>query len=81
MQSLSSPKIAFLHEVSNYPMYVRVCGANSNTVVGWGSTQSDPGFGAVQDNASIKAKVINLINATRTIMRGTEPVEYMKAPI
>ena len=48
--------------------------SRSNTLfaVGWGTTQSEPGFGATQDNASIKAKMINLISSVRTLMRGTK---------
>jgi hypothetical protein len=38
--------------------------------VGWGSTQGEPSFGGqMQDNTSVKAKLINLINSVRTLMR------------
>ncbi|KAF2482208.1 Yos1-like protein [Neohortaea acidophila] len=39
--------------------------------IGWGSTQNEPaGFGgSSQDSASVKAKMINLINSVRTLMR------------
>jgi len=37
--------------------------------IGWGRTQYDPGFGATPDNASIKAKSVNLIASVRTVMR------------
>ncbi|CAK4023756.1 related to YOS1, subunit of the Yip1p-Yif1p Complex, required for Transport between the ER and the [Lecanosticta acicola] len=41
--------------------------------IGWGSSQQTPdGFGAsssAADQASIKAKMINLINSVRTLMR------------
>ncbi|KAI1928673.1 hypothetical protein LOZ39_001171 [Ophidiomyces ophidiicola] len=37
--------------------------------VGWGRTQSDPGFGTVNDDSSIKAKSVNLIASVRTVMR------------
>lgn len=44
----------------------------NNTTVGWGSTQNEPAFGGgVQDSTSVKAKVINLINSVRTLMRST----------
>lgn len=39
-------------------------------VVGWGNTQqSEPGFGASNDTASVKAKIVNLIASVRTLMR------------
>ncbi|RMY31152.1 hypothetical protein D0865_15078 [Hortaea werneckii] len=37
--------------------------------VGWGSSQQEPAFGGMQDNTSVKAKMINLINSVRTLMR------------
>ncbi|PGH27350.1 hypothetical protein AJ80_01062 [Polytolypa hystricis UAMH7299] len=37
--------------------------------IGWGRTQHDAGFGASADNASIKAKSVNLIASVRTVMR------------
>lgn len=38
--------------------------------VGWGNTQqSEPGFGASNDTASVKAKIVNLIASVRTLMR------------
>ena len=38
--------------------------------VGWASTASqDPGFGGQQDTTSVKARVINLISAVRTVTR------------
>ncbi|KAI1933174.1 hypothetical protein LOZ58_004469 [Ophidiomyces ophidiicola] len=37
--------------------------------IGWGRTQSDPGFGTVNDDSSIKAKSVNLIASVRTVMR------------
>ncbi|QIW95843.1 hypothetical protein AMS68_001361 [Peltaster fructicola] len=38
--------------------------------IGWGSTQNEPSFGqGSQDNASLKARTINLINSVRTLMR------------
>ncbi|KAK5696806.1 hypothetical protein LTR97_008110 [Elasticomyces elasticus] len=38
--------------------------------IGWGSAQNEPAFGGgVQDNTSAKAKMINLINSVRTLMR------------
>ena len=39
--------------------------------VGWGSTQNEPAFGGMQDNAGVKSKLINLINSVRTLMRST----------
>jgi len=36
--------------------------------IGWGSSQ-EPSFGGMQDQTSIKAKIINLINSVRTLMR------------
>ena len=40
------------------------------SVVGWGNTQqSEPGFGASNDTASVKAKIVNLIASVRTLMR------------
>ncbi|KAK5155910.1 hypothetical protein LTS14_005476 [Recurvomyces mirabilis] len=41
------------------------------TTVGWGtSQQSEPSFGGgMQDNTSVKAKMINLISSVRTLMR------------
>ncbi|KAK3709278.1 hypothetical protein LTR37_011016 [Vermiconidia calcicola] len=39
--------------------------------IGWGNTQNEPAFGGggMQDNASVKGKLINLINSVRTLMR------------
>jgi len=38
--------------------------------IGWGSSQPEPAFGGgMQDNTSVKAKMINLINSVRTLMR------------
>jgi len=37
--------------------------------IGWGRIQPDPSFGATHDNASIKAKSVNLIASVRTVMR------------
>ncbi|EEQ28219.1 conserved hypothetical protein [Microsporum canis CBS 113480] len=37
--------------------------------VGWSRTQYDAGFGATQDNTSIKAKSADLIASVRTVMR------------
>ncbi|KAI9879945.1 MAG: hypothetical protein M1830_006253 [Pleopsidium flavum] len=37
--------------------------------IGWGNAQSDPGFGASSDTASVKAKIVNLIASVRTLMR------------
>ncbi|KAJ5779673.1 hypothetical protein N7457_007393 [Penicillium paradoxum] len=37
--------------------------------VGWGRTQSEPGFGATYDSTSVKAKSVNLIASVRTVMR------------
>ncbi|KAF2235052.1 Yos1-like protein [Viridothelium virens] len=38
--------------------------------IGWGGTASqDPGFGGQQDTTSVKARVINLISAVRTVTR------------
>ncbi|KAK3675783.1 hypothetical protein LTR78_004424 [Recurvomyces mirabilis] len=39
--------------------------------IGWGtSQQSEPSFGGgMQDNTSVKAKMINLISSVRTLMR------------
>ncbi|TKA38622.1 hypothetical protein B0A54_09558 [Friedmanniomyces endolithicus] len=37
--------------------------------IGWGSAQNEPAFGGMQDNTSVKAKMINLINSVRTLMR------------
>lgn len=44
--------------------------------VGWGRTQTDPAFGAMHDNASVKAKSVNLIASVRTVMRST----YLPGP-
>ena len=49
---------------------------DSDRTVGWGSTQSEPaGFGAMPDNASIKSKMVNLINSVRTLMSGKGMLE------
>jgi hypothetical protein len=37
--------------------------------IGWTTTAADPGFGGVRDDASVKAKLINLISSVRTLMR------------
>lgn len=42
--------------------------ARAFRTVGWGSSQ-EPSFGGMQDQTSIKAKIINLINSVRTLMR------------
>lgn len=44
--------------------------------VGWGRTQTDPAFGAMHDNSSVKAKSVNLIASVRTVMRST----YLRGP-
>ncbi|KAF1819518.1 Yos1-domain-containing protein, partial [Dissoconium aciculare CBS 342.82] len=47
--------------------------------IGWGSSQqqAEPSFGGGgQDNASVKAKMINLINSVRTLMRSTFCASY-----
>ncbi|KAF2204499.1 Yos1-like protein [Delitschia confertaspora ATCC 74209] len=36
--------------------------------IGW-TTAADPGFGGARDDASIKARMINLISSVRTLMR------------
>ncbi|KAI7151335.1 hypothetical protein KC343_g4169 [Hortaea werneckii] len=41
--------------------------------IGWGSSQQEPAFGGMQDNTSVKAKMINLINSVRTLMRRAKP--------
>ncbi|KAK0267108.1 hypothetical protein LTR91_014674 [Friedmanniomyces endolithicus] len=43
--------------------------------IGWGSAQNEPAFGGMQDNTSVKAKMINLINSVRTLMRSTETLK------
>jgi hypothetical protein len=43
----------------------------NSIAVGWGRTQSDPAFGAMYDNTSVKAKSVNLIASVRTVMRST----------
>lgn len=40
--------------------------------VGW-TTTADPGFGGARDDASVKAKMINLIQSVRTLMRSEFP--------
>lgn len=37
--------------------------------VGWGSTPTEPSFGASNDQASVKSKLVNLISSVRTLMR------------
>ncbi|CZT19184.1 related to YOS1, subunit of the Yip1p-Yif1p Complex, required for Transport between the ER and the Golgi Complex [Ramularia collo-cygni] len=38
--------------------------------IGWGSSQqSEPSFGGGMQDASVKSKIINLINSVRTLMR------------
>lgn len=39
--------------------------------VGWGRSQAEPGFGASNDTASVKAKLIDIIASVRTVMRST----------
>lgn len=56
-------------------------------VVGWGnSQQSEPGFGASNDTASVKAKIVNLIASVRTLMRSMSSflspgAGWQKAPL
>ena len=38
-------------------------------LVGWGNVPIEPGFGGSRDDASVKAKMINLISSVRTLMR------------
>lgn len=38
--------------------------------VGWTNTL-EPGFGGARDDASIKARLINLVSSVRTLMRST----------
>ncbi|RMY94635.1 hypothetical protein D0864_05494 [Hortaea werneckii] len=47
----------------------RFLARNALHKVGWGSSQQEPAFGGMQDNTSVKAKMINLINSVRTLMR------------
>ncbi|OQE24454.1 hypothetical protein PENSTE_c007G01580 [Penicillium steckii] len=37
--------------------------------IGWGRSQAEPGFGASNDTASVKAKLIDIIASVRTVMR------------
>ncbi|KAF2187783.1 Yos1-like protein, partial [Zopfia rhizophila CBS 207.26] len=36
--------------------------------IGW-TGSADPGFGGVRDDASVKARIINLVSSVRTLMR------------
>ena len=38
-------------------------------LVGWGNTPNEPAFGASNDAASVKGKLVNLISSVRTLMR------------
>lgn len=38
-------------------------------LVGWTASAADPGFGGQRDDASIKARLINLVSSVRTLMR------------
>ncbi|KAK2768569.1 hypothetical protein FQN54_000425 [Arachnomyces sp. PD_36] len=48
--------------------------------IGWGRTQTDPGFGAPQDTASIKSQSVNLIASVRTVMRSMFPPQTPLKP-
>ncbi|KAF1942575.1 Yos1-like protein [Clathrospora elynae] len=37
--------------------------------IGWTASAVDPGFGGPRDDASIKARLINLVSSVRTLMR------------
>ena len=74
-QSPSFPKTASSPEVSPASQssikMPQEANHNFTYAVGWGRMQSDPGFGASHDNTSVKTQLVNLINSTRTLMRGT----------
>ncbi|KAF2468201.1 Yos1-like protein [Lindgomyces ingoldianus] len=36
--------------------------------IGWTSS-ADPGFGGARDDASVKARLVNLVSSVRTLMR------------
>ncbi|KAF2270708.1 Yos1-like protein, partial [Lojkania enalia] len=36
--------------------------------IGW-TANADPGFGGARDDASIKARLVNLVSSVRTLMR------------
>ncbi|KAK3714733.1 hypothetical protein LTR37_007713 [Vermiconidia calcicola] len=56
----------FLARSEQYPVHVfGVLKTDDNATVGWGNTQNEPAFGGgMQDNASVKGKLINLINSS-----------------
>ena len=75
MPSQSSQKTAFSREVS---VYIRDKSSSMLTcrIVGWGRVQMEPGFGA-QHDASMKARVGDLISSVRTVMRSMlSPVTF-----
>ncbi|KAF1912412.1 Yos1-like protein [Ampelomyces quisqualis] len=37
--------------------------------IGWTASASEPGFGGQRDDASVKARLINLVSSVRTLMR------------
>ncbi|KAI8940126.1 hypothetical protein NX059_003839 [Plenodomus lindquistii] len=37
--------------------------------IGWTNALQEPGFGGARDDASIKARLINLVSSVRTLMR------------
>ncbi|KAM5500676.1 hypothetical protein McaMca56_002527 [Microsporum canis] len=66
---LARSKSFLLRKLPSHPPFYRT---NTNTLghkVGWSRTQYDAGFGATQDNTSIKAKSADLIASVRTVMR------------
>jgi hypothetical protein len=42
-------------------------------LVGWTASAAEPGFGGQRDDASVKARMINLVSSVRTLMRSTFP--------
>jgi Yos1-like len=66
---ISSAECVFLLSSLSRLLRNRKANLFSPPTVGWGSTPSDPGFGQNLDQSGVKAKLINLINSTRTLMR------------
>ncbi|KAH7408267.1 hypothetical protein DE146DRAFT_367827 [Phaeosphaeria sp. MPI-PUGE-AT-0046c] len=44
--------------------------------VGWTASATEPGFGGQRDDASVKARLINLVSSVRTLMRSAYPRSY-----
>jgi hypothetical protein len=78
LPSLLSPPydcVTPLNSLLSPPMHLLPTPVERHTdsfqIVGWTTSATEPGFGGQRDDASIKARLINLVSSVRTLMRST----------